>query len=99
MKRPLLHRQDPERHGRQPGQAIVEMALVTLLLLTLTFEIADVGLYMFDFVQTANCTREAARRAAVRKDPTNIPYCPSPNLAPTMRQSAGGAPDSDVTAS
>jgi hypothetical protein len=77
---------------------MVEMALVTLLLLTLTFGIADIGLYMFDYVQTANCTREAARRAAVRKDPTDIPYCPSPNLAPSISYSNGGAPGTDVTA-
>jgi Flp pilus assembly protein TadG len=78
---------------------MVEMALVTLLLCVLTFGIADIGLYMFNFVQTANCTREAARRAAVRQDPTNIPYCPSPNLMPTVTYSAGGAPGTDVTAS
>ena len=61
------------------------MALVVMILLPLTFGIADVGLYMYDFVQAASCAREAARRAAVRQDPTNIPFCPaSSTLQPAV---------------
>lgn len=69
----------------RPGQAMVEMALVATLLLTLTFGIADVGLFMYDYVQAANCVRESARRAAVRADNAESPpYCISSNLNPVV---------------
>ena len=63
---------------------MIEMALVMMILLMLTFGTVDAGLYMYRFVQAANCTREAARRAAVRKDPTTIPFCVSNDLMPTV---------------
>ena len=89
------------RSGKpKPGQAMVEMALVAMLLLTLTFGIADMGLFMYKYVQAANCTREAARRAAVRKDPTNIPYCVDASLVPSISYAdPGKAVGTDVTAS
>jgi Flp pilus assembly protein TadG len=84
----------------KPGQAIIEMALVMMILLMLTFGTADIGLYMYKYVQAANCTREAARRAAVRKDPTNIPYCVDATLTPTVTYAdPGQATGTDVTAS
>ena len=88
------------RGRQQPGQALIEMALVIMILLTLTFGIADAGLYMYDFVQAANCTREAARRAAVRQDPTNIPFCPaSSSLQPVVAYAdSSKAAGTDVTA-
>jgi Flp pilus assembly protein TadG len=82
-----------------PGQAIIEMALVMLILLSMTFGTADIGLFMYDYVQAANCTREAARRAAVRQDPTNIPYCVSATLQPTITYAdPGKASGTNVTA-
>ena len=79
---------------------MVEMAIVALLLLTLTFGTADMGLFMYKYVQAANCTREAARRAAVRKDPSNIPYCLDASLQPTVTYAdTGQAAGTDVTAS
>jgi Flp pilus assembly protein TadG len=81
-----------------PGQAMIEMALVMLILLSLSFGIADFGLYMYKYVQVANCTREAARRAAVRQDPSNIPYCVDASLKPSISYSDGGKPGTDVTA-
>jgi Flp pilus assembly protein TadG len=67
------------------GQAVIETALVLPLLLTLVFGIAEMGLYMYDYVQAANCAREAARRASVR-DPlaASPPYCISATLQPTL---------------
>ena len=50
------------------GQAIVEMALVTPLLLMLMGGIIDFGIYMYREVQAANCVREVVRRASVRVD-------------------------------
>ena len=71
--------------GAKPGQALVEMALVVMLLLILTFGIADVGLFMYDHVQASNCVREAARRAAVRADDAgNPPFCISSDLVPQV---------------
>ena len=82
-----------------PGQAMIEMALVMLILLSLSFGIADFGLYMYKYVQVANCTREAARRAAVRQDPNNIPYCVDASLKPTVTYADPGmAVGTDVTA-
>jgi hypothetical protein len=64
---------------------MIEMALVIMILLTLTFGIADIGLYMYDYVQAANCVRESARRAAVRADNAGSPpFCLSSNLAPQV---------------
>jgi Flp pilus assembly protein TadG len=84
---------------RNKGQAMVEMALVATILLMLTFGTADLGLFMYKYVQAANCTREAARRAAVRKDPSNIPYCVDASLKPTVTYAdPGQAAGSDVTA-
>lgn len=69
----------------RPGQAIIEMVLVIMILLSLTFGTADLGLYMYDFVQAANCVREAARRAAVRADNAGSPpFCISSNLVPQV---------------
>jgi hypothetical protein len=64
---------------------MVEMGLVVMLLLTLTFGIADLGIFMFKYVQAANCVREAARRAVVR-DPNagSPPLCVSSDLQPTV---------------
>lgn len=64
---------------------MIEMALIMLILLMLTFGIADLGLFMYDYVQAANCAREGARRAAVRADDAeNPPYCISSDLAPQV---------------
>ena len=61
------------------------MALVIMILLTLTFGIADLGLYMYDYVQAANCVREAARRAAVRADnAASPPFCINSSLVPQV---------------
>jgi Flp pilus assembly protein TadG len=71
------------------GQAIIETALVLPLLLTLVFGIAEMGLYMYDYVQAANCAREAARRATVRDaNAASPPYCVSATLQPTLTPAA-----------
>ena len=71
------------------GQALIETALVLPLLLTLMFGIAEMGLYMYDYMQAANCAREAARRAAVRDpDADSPPYCVSATLQPTLTPTA-----------
>ncbi len=82
------------------GQAVLEMALVAPLLLVLTFGIADLGLFMYDYVQAANCVREAARRAAVRADNADSPpYCLSAKLKPTVTSGYQTLPaGSEVTA-
>jgi hypothetical protein len=69
----------------KPGQAMIEMALVIMLLLTLAFGTVDAGLFMYDYVQAANCVRESARRAAVRADDAGSPpFCISSNLVPQV---------------
>ncbi len=76
-------RVDQSQVKRHRGQAMVEMALVIMLLLVLTFGIADIGLYMYRYVQAANCVREVARRAVVRQPTTNT-YCVDSSLTPTL---------------
>jgi Flp pilus assembly protein TadG len=68
------------------GQAVLETALVLPILLTLVFGIMEMGLYMYDYVQAANCAREAARRAAVRAPDAGSPppYCVSAKLQPAL---------------
>jgi hypothetical protein len=85
------------------GQALVEMAIVIMIMLTITVAAIDFGIYMFRYVQAANCVREAARRAVVR-DPSaaNPPYCvdaalPAPTLSPAGYLTA--AQGTEVTAS
>jgi hypothetical protein len=83
------------------GQAVVETALVLPILLVLMFAIAELGLYMYDYVQATNCAREAARRAAVRDaNAESPPYCLSAELLPTVTPDPWiSAPaGSDVTA-
>ncbi len=85
---------------RRRGQAVVEMALVTPLLLMLCFGVIDFGYYMYNYVQAANCVREAARRAAVRAvDASNPPYCSEASLQPTVTANYLSLPaGSEVTA-
>ena len=45
----------------QPGQSLVEAALVLPILLILFLGIAEVGFFLFAQVQVANATREGAR--------------------------------------
>jgi hypothetical protein len=72
------------------GQAVVETALVLPILLVLMFGIAEMGLYMFDYVQAINCARESARRAAVRALNAESPqYCVSADLQPTLIADGG----------
>lgn len=69
---------------RSPGQAIVEMAIVVIVLMTLVFGIIDFGVFMYRYVQAANCVRESARRAVVH-DPSyaSPPYCVDAGLTPS----------------
>jgi len=70
---------------RSPGQAMLEMAIVATVLLTLAFGIIDFGVFFYRYVQAANCARESARRAAVR-DPAaeSPPYCVDADLQPDV---------------
>ena len=61
------------------------MAIVMTLLLSLTFGMADMGIYAFRYIQAANCVREVARRAVVRDPtPTEITYCVDRQLTVTL---------------
>ena len=78
---------------RRRGQAVVEMAIVMMILLTLTFGIADFGIYMYRYVQAANCVREAARRYVVHDASYMQPetYCVDASLQPTVVEVDGDA--------
>ena len=72
------------KHQRR-GQALVETAIVIIVVVTMAMGIADLGLYTYRYVQAANCVREAARRAVVRADDAeNPPYCVDAGLKPAV---------------
>ena len=71
------------RDQRQRGQAIVETAIVMLLLLTLTFGVLDMGVYMYRYIQAANCVREFARRTVVNESTADT-YCVDAGLTPAV---------------
>ena len=50
-----------KRPNGQPGQSLVEAALVIPILLILFLGIAEVGFFLFAQVQVVNATREGAR--------------------------------------
>ena len=85
----------------KPGQAIVEMAFVIIMLLMLTLGVIDAGLFMYRYVQAANCTREAARRASVwDPNPTAVSYCIDNTLSNiSLNYPEGQEPGKPVTAS
>ncbi len=67
------------------GQALVEMAIVFMIMMTLIVASIDFGVYLYRYVQAANCVREAARRAVVRaNNAANPPYCVDAGLQPTL---------------
>ena len=96
-------RQPPSgpRHQHR-GQALIEFAMVVMILLTLVGGIFDFSIYMYRYVQASNCVREAARRAVVRADDAaNPPYCVDASLAPNLSPSDYKSLDAgdEVTAS
>ena len=89
----MVWRRGQTRQGearRHRGQAMVEMALVMLLLLILTFGIADMGLYMYKELQAVNCVREVARAAVVRRDLAAGSYCVDSGLFASVTLSDSG---------
>ena len=58
--------------NNQKGQALVELALSLMLLLTIVFGIFEFGRAMFISNTLNNAAREGARRAAVSPAPINI---------------------------
>ena len=65
------------------GQAIVETAIVMILLLVLTFGTLDMGVYMYRYIQAANCVREVARRTVVGESTADT-YCVDAGLTPAV---------------
>ena len=66
MHKPLINpSRNLERHYGQPGQALVEFALVLPILLLLAVAIMDFGRALFVYSEVSNAAREAVRYAAV----------------------------------
>jgi hypothetical protein len=65
--------------GKRRGQGIIEFAVILPLFLLLVGGVVDFGLFMFQREEAASCTREVARRAAVRVAPAvvsaDVPQC------------------------
>jgi Flp pilus assembly protein TadG len=59
----------PPRHGRQRGQATVELALLLPVIVVMLLAVLQVGLVARDMVLVTHASREAARAAAVDPAP------------------------------
>lgn len=57
---------------RSRGAALVEFAIVSMLLLTLLFGIIEFGLMMKDYLTVNQAAREGARAAALGSDPSAV---------------------------
>jgi hypothetical protein len=91
-----------DRSDKKGGQALVEMAVVIMIMIMITVASIDFGVYMYKYVQAANCVREAARRAVVRADnASSPPYCLDAGLHPTLNPASykTAAPGTEVVAS
>src|ERR671936_241815 len=77
-------------HGRQQGQAIVELALASVVLLLLLLAIVDFGLLFSDRLAMSNAARGGARWAS--KHPTSWSDAASPDSDSIQGQiqAAGG---------
>jgi hypothetical protein len=97
----LPQQRHKRRAGASRGQGLVELAVIIVILVMLTVSSVDLGVFMYKYVQAANCVREAARRAAVRADNAGSPpYCLDAGLQPTLNPAnyKAAATGSDVEA-
>ena len=85
----IRRRQPSGRVRKRRGQAIIEMAIVMVLLLILSFGMADFGLYLTGYIRATNCAREVARQAVVRNSAAAT-VCGNDQLTPLF-VSAGTA--------
>lgn len=53
------------RSDRQPGQGVVEFAIVSLVFFLMLFGIVEMGWYLFSYHEVTNAAREGARYAIV----------------------------------
>ena len=67
------------RARRDQGQALVEMAFVLPILLTMMFGIIEFGRFMFAYATLNNAIREASRYAIVHGSTSLCPSGPLPN--------------------
>jgi Flp pilus assembly protein TadG len=66
--------------GSQKGAAMVEFALILMLLLTLTFGLIEFGLLVYNQQVITNAAREGARYGIVMTDPLNATDDRNPGL-------------------
>ncbi|MBW3636162.1 MAG: pilus assembly protein [Armatimonadetes bacterium] len=71
MQHPKLKRLHPSRRARR-GQALVEFALVVILLIALVMGIIEFSVFGKNSLAIANATREGARTAAIGRTTTQI---------------------------
>jgi Flp pilus assembly protein TadG len=76
------------RPGDEPGQGIIELAILIPVLALLVFAMVDTGFWLADYVAIANAARSGARAAATC-DAAGISVCPSPT--PGVRASSAVA--------
>jgi Flp pilus assembly protein TadG len=80
LRMPLTERLR-RRRDEKPGQAVIEMAFVMIILLILSFGMVDFGMLLTGYIRASNCAREAARTAVVR-EPGADGVCAAHQLTP-----------------
>ena len=63
---PLMGKLRRRASKREPGQAMIEMAIVMTVLLILSFGMVDFGLFLTGYIRASNCAREMTRAAVIR---------------------------------
>lgn len=79
------------RHGPRTGSAMVEFALVAIILLTLVIGIFEVGRTVWNYNTLAYAARQGSRYASVRSEMGASAYSVTPNPIDTViyRNAAG----------
>ncbi|MBA2277389.1 MAG: pilus assembly protein [Chloroflexia bacterium] len=88
----LRQRDQTGRPRKRRGQAVIEMALVMTVLLTVSFGMVDFGLYLNGYIRATNCVREVARQAAIRH-PAALSACDDHQLTPLFETITGPTTD------
>jgi Flp pilus assembly protein TadG len=78
----------PKRGKREEGQALVELALVIPILLTVLFGIVQFGLLLNTYITVTDAARSGARQLALEQG-NNDPCDPAVQVATTAGSAAG----------
>jgi Flp pilus assembly protein TadG len=84
---PLRGKLSRRANKREPGQAMIEMAIVMSILLILSFGMVDFGLFLTGYIRASNCAREMTRSAVVR-NPDAASVCGDDQVTPLFESAS-----------